>query len=104
MADQVSLPNIAGSDVRCFLRTWPGLYLLGRDRMEQQRIVQPEDDLLLWHRLFQELPVALFVQHAIASHGVGGEARKIRLGDDMDVEQHVGKAVAGEMRRQALIL
>src|SRR5947209_20575616 len=99
MADQESLPNIAGPGIGGFLRTRTWRNLLGRDVVEKQGIIQPVDGLVLWHRLLEQvLPVAVAVQRAIALDRAGGKAREIRLRHDVDVEQHVGKTVAAEMR------
>src|SRR5215831_8434869 len=107
MADQVSLPNIRSPDIGGFLRAglWTGARrdLLRGDRHEQFRICEVVSRLLLRYRLLQQLAlVDVAVQHPIALDSIGGEARELRLGDDMDVEQHAGETVAGEMSRQAL--
>src|ERR1043165_194149 len=105
MADQVSLPNIARPDIRGFLGTglWTGTRrnLLGRDVHEQLGILEPEDGLVLWYRLLEQFLVAALVQRVAALRRRGGPACEVRLRDDVDVEHHVRKTVAGEMRREA---
>ncbi len=86
------------------LRSGPGRNVLGRDQVEQPGIVEAIGWPALLDALLHQLLVAVLVQH---SAGLGGGRHPIRKGerrDHVDVEHHVGKAVAGEMRRQALEL
>src|SRR5215475_9050194 len=98
MADQLSLPNIAHPDICGFLRTRTRRKFLGDDRLEQFGIVEPIARLILGYGLLEQLLVAVAVQHTVATRRAGRPACEFRLGDDMDIEQHGGKAVAAEMR------
>src|SRR6476661_3468677 len=94
IADQLSLPSIAGLRIGGFLRSRSRRNLLGRDIVEQQGLVEPPGRLVLRHRLFQQLLlVDVGIQHIVAAHGLGRKAVKIGLRDDMDIEQHVRETV-----------
>src|ERR1700759_1146760 len=72
MADQLSLPSIAGLRIGGFLRPRPRRNPLGRDVVEQTGCVEPPGRLVLRHRLFQQLlPVDVGVQHIVAADGPG---------------------------------
>src|SRR6266700_4667030 len=107
MADQSSLPSIWGSDMR--LRGFGGRSrsrsrrdLLGRDRLEQHGIIQPKSRLGRLYRLAGEFVVVVRVQYPFVARHACHPIRKPRLRYHVNVEQHLGKAITAEMRRQAL--
>src|SRR5258708_39343394 len=107
MADQSSLPSIGGSDVRLSgfggqSRPRSGWDLLGRDRLEQRGIIQPKSRLGRLYRLAREFVVVVRVEDPFVAGCACRPIRKPGLRYDVNVEQHLGKAIAAEMRRQAL--
>src|SRR3954447_18707653 len=98
IADQLSLPNIAcpdvglrgfGSDVWARPRRNP----LGRNRLEQPRIIKPITRLAAGERLLRELLVAVRVQHLPTAGRACDPIGKRKLRYHVNVEQHVGKAI-----------
>src|SRR5882757_3879512 len=107
MADQLSLPSIGGSDIRLRRfggrsRSRSGRDLLGRDRLEQIGIIQPKSRLGRLDRLAGEFVVAVRVQDPFVARYACNPIRKPGLRYHVNVEQHLGKAVAAKMRGQAL--
>src|SRR5450631_3208323 len=107
MADQSSLPSIGSSDMR--LRGFGGQPrprsrrdLLGRDGLEQPGIVEPIGRPSALHRLPGEFVVDLRVQTPFGARRACHPIRKRKWRYDVNVKQHLGKAIAAEMRRQAL--
>src|SRR3954468_23880471 len=84
------------------LRPRAGRNPQGCDVIEQARIIQPISRPAGLDRLLGELAVALLVKNLIASRRAPGPSRESQRRDDVNIEQHVGKAVAAEMRRQSL--
>src|SRR3954464_10173890 len=107
MADQLSLPNIGGSDIR--LRRFGGWSrsrsrrdLLSHNRLEWPGIIQPKSRLGRLYRLAGEFVVVVRVQNPFVARYACYPICKPDLRYDVNVEQHLGKAIAAEMRRQAL--
>src|ERR1700730_10694993 len=106
MADQLSLPNIGGSDMR--LRGFGGELRsrrrrdhLGGDRVEESWIVEPKSGPGRLERLPGEFLVTVTVQNPIRARSACHPIGKCKLRHDVNVEQHFGKAIAAEMRREA---
>src|ERR1700735_3545322 len=108
IADQLSLPSIGGSAIRLggfggqsrARRRWDHLR---RDGGAQLGISEPKGRPGGCERLPGEFRVAFLVQDQIAAGRVFYPIGKCKLRDDMDVEQHLGKTIAAEMRREALV-
>src|SRR5882724_11582348 len=107
MADQSSLPSIGDSDMRLSgfggrSRPRSGWDLLGRDRLEQHGIIQPKSRLGRLYRLAGEFVVVVRVQNPFVARYACNPICKPGLRYDVNVKQHLWKAIAAEMRRQAL--
>src|SRR5476651_2489921 len=103
MADQSSLPSIGSSDMR--LRGFGGQPrprsrrdLLGRDGLEQPGIVEPKGRLGHLDRLPGEFVIALRVQNPFGARRTCHPIGKRKWRYDVNVEQHLRKAIAAEMR------
>src|SRR5712675_2619057 len=101
MADQLSLPNIGGSDIR--LRRFGGRSrprsggdLLGHNRIEWPRIIQPKSRLGRLYRLAGEFVVIVRVQTPFVARYACNPICKPNLRYDINVKQHLGKAIAAE--------
>src|SRR3954468_19136569 len=109
IADQSSLPSIMAPTVRpacfgCELRPRSRRNMLGRDQVEQSGIIEPVARPALLDALLHQLLIAVLIEDGIALRRGRHPIRKGERRDHVDVEHHVRKAVAREMRRQALQL
>src|ERR1700712_3670426 len=106
MASQVSLPSIGascrqGGSLHARLRTGRGRYLLRGDGLKEVWIGQAIDRLLVLHRGFGNLLIAMLVKRLVGERRVLHPFRKVRRRHHMDIEVHVREPVAAEMRREA---
>src|SRR4051794_29093617 len=98
MAAQLSLPSIAASTLGGCGRPGRWWDLLRRDRPEQIRLVEAESPWLGLQALSGKLRIALRIENRVGPGRVRRPLGKLRRRDHSDVEMHVRKAVAAEVR------